>query len=511
MALFDPEALPRARRLSQLVYCNPFLAERIDHERAVLGSEFDEATADWNVHADWVAPTPNIERLAEVSTAVAEAARQRLVDGEVVSAPELALYEDIVLLTLYYERRPELDELAAALEDDSDRHLGVAWRGFLARARHFLGVLTPPPTSAEYARLFAFFVQICRAFHRVFDCIIGTSRPAVRLRAQVWQSIFTHDLRRFRRVLFQRMGDHATLITGPSGTGKELVARAIGLSRFVPFDPRTGRLGSGREGDASLHALNLSALGPQLVEAELFGHKRGAFTGAISDRKGWLETCPASGCVFLDEIGEIDPAIQVKLLRILEERTFSRVGETTDRRFHGKLVAATNRDLAAEMAVGRFRTDLYYRLCADTITTPSLQERFLDDESERPVLLRFLAGRLVGDEAETLAAEVEAWIDGHLGRDYRWPGNVRELEQCVRNVMIRGEYHPAAARGTTPGGAATDPWTRFGEAARGGNLTADELLRRYCELVYRDTGSLSAAAQRLRLDRRTVKSKVGGV
>ncbi len=508
MPLFDPEALPRARRLSQLVYCNPFLSERIDHERAVLGKGFDEATADWNVHADWQTPLPNIERLAVVSIAVAEAARAQLVDGHDATATELALYEDIVLLGLYYERRPQLDQLAVELAQNGAHDLGPEWREFSARARHFVGVLQPAPKTAELAQVFAFFVQICRAFHRVFDCIIGTSRPAVRLRGQVWQSIFTHDLRRYRHVLFERMGDHATLITGPSGTGKELVARAIGLSRFVPFDPRTGRLAGGGDGDASLHALNLSALGPQLVEAELFGHKRGAFTGAVSDRKGWLETCPPCGCVFLDEIGEIDPAIQVKLLRVLEERTFNRVGETEDRRFHGKLVAATNRDLAAEMASGRFRTDLYYRLCADTITTPSLHERFLDDDGERAVLLRFLARRLVGDDADCLASEVEDWIDGNLGRDYRWPGNVRELEQCVRNVMIRGEYHPATRSGAA--GADGDGWSHLGDALRGGNLTADELLRRYCELVYRDAGSLTAAARRLRLDRRTVKAKVDG-
>src|SRR5690606_29799135 len=127
----------------------------------------------------------------------------------------------------------------------------------------------------------------------------------------------------------------------------ELVARAIGLSRFIPFDPKTQRFAEDFAG--SFFPLNLSALSATLVESELFGHCRGAFTGALQDRAGWLEVCPHYGTVFLDEIGEVDPQVQVKLLRVLQERTFNRIGETDARRFSGKIIAATNRDLATEM------------------------------------------------------------------------------------------------------------------------------------------------------------------
>src|SRR6185369_1282817 len=121
--------------------------------------------------------------------------------------------------------------------------------------------------------------------------------------------------------------------------------------------------------------INISALSPTLVESELFGHRRGAFTGAVADRRGWLETCPDLGSVFLDELGDMDPAIQVKLLRVIETRTFHPVGDTAARQFRGKLIAATNRDLSAAMAKGQFREDLYYRLCSDQISTPSLAEQ----------------------------------------------------------------------------------------------------------------------------------------
>ena len=266
--------------------------------------------------------------------------------------------------------------------------------------------------AAELPHLFACFCQMRRAFHNIFQFIIGVSGPAVALRAAVWQSIFTHDLRRYGRVLFDRMGDYTTLVMGPSGTGKELVARAVGLSRYQPFDPQTKTFAGG--GSEAFFPISLSAMSPTLIESELFGHKRGSFTGAVTDRAGWLEACPSHGTVFLDEIGELDPAIQVKLLRVLQARSFSRLGETDTRQFPGKIVAATNRNLADEMQTGRFRQDLYYRLCSDNIQVPSLRERIAADPSELRHLIAHLSQRLIGEEGPKLAQEVEAWIEGNI-------------------------------------------------------------------------------------------------
>ncbi len=112
-----------------------------------------------------------------------------------------------------------------------------------------------------------------------------------------------------------------------------------------------------------------------MIESELFGHCKGAFTGAVADRQGWLEVCGEPGTVFLDEIGELEHSIQVKLLRVLQTQQFSRVGETKSRSFEGKFIAATNRELELEIQGGRFREDLYYRLCADQIQTPTLREQ----------------------------------------------------------------------------------------------------------------------------------------
>jgi DNA-binding NtrC family response regulator len=154
------------------------------------------------------------------------------------------------------------------------------------------------------------------------------------------------------------------------------------------------------------------------------------------------------------------------------------------------------------MQAGRFRTDLYYRLCSDLIVTPSLREQLHDAPGELRALLRALARRIAGDdEAEAVAAEAEGWIAAHLGAEYPWPGNVRELEQCVRNVLIRGEYRPPAA----PATGARDALAR---AFLTGAFTADELLRRYCTLLYAQTGSYVETARRLGLDRRTVRERI---
>jgi transcriptional regulator with PAS, ATPase and Fis domain len=241
------------------------------------------------------------------------------------------------------------------------------------------------------------------------------------------------------------MADFPTLITGPSGTGKEFVARAIANSRYVAFDPsRLAFDGADGSGGTALIAMNLAALSPTLIESELFGHRRGAFTGAIGDRKGWLDSCPATGSIFLDELGELDLAIQVRLLRVIETRRFSAVGDTAVREFPGKLIAATNRDLPAEIRAGRFREDLYYRLCADQIATPSLREQIDESPQVLHELLEFTVRRVVGADVEQTLADVEEWIRRKLPRDYPWPGNYRELEQCVRNIIIRRSYQPMA-------------------------------------------------------------------
>src|SRR5262249_15441432 len=313
--------------------------ERIEWERAALGSDFVATGTLWHARSD-LDEHPNLATLSQRAEALAGTLRGRLAAGARPRAEELALYEDLVVYLLYSRHQENLLRLVETRGAATGR---VAF--YDAFARDLEGFLAVPdgafPARQDPAHLFACFFQVRRAFHHIFRNIRGGSPPAGRLRAAVWQSIFTPDVRPDRRSLYQRMGGVPPPVSGASGPGHGLVAQAIGLAPSIPFDANARRFAEDFAG--SFYALSLSALSPTLVESELFGHRRGAFTGALQDRPGWLEVCPPLGTVFLDEIGEVDPAIQVKLLRVLQTRTFQRLRDTAHRGFHAKLVAAPNR------------------------------------------------------------------------------------------------------------------------------------------------------------------------
>ncbi len=495
-----------ADAVARLNATNPFLPERIAHERAALGDEFAPLGAEWNKLPPQAVPHPHHLALVTRAELVLNAAREAW--GPAAPRPTrawreaAAAYEELAGFWLYQTYSPRFDAVVrdelAGRPDGRKLDFFGAWRTDAERWLDLPGLTLlerEPP-----AHLFACAYQIRRAFHHVFRGLVGGSGPMARLRAAIWQSIFTRDLARYRRGLHARMGDFATLITGPSGTGKELVARALALSRFRAYDPRRQRLDD--DGVELFYPLNLSALSPTLIESELFGHRRGAFTGAVTDRAGWMEVCPATGAVFLDEIGEVESGIQVKLLRVLQARTFQPLGGTEARPFRGKIIAATNRDLATEMRAGRFREDFYYRLCSDLIETPSLRAQLDDTPAELAVLVAHVAERLVGaDEGEVFAREARIWIEKNLGPRYPWPGNFRELEQCVRNLLVRGDYRPARRNPSEP-----EDWNGLLEK---GELSAEQVLRRYTRHVFALAGgNVEATARRLDLDRRTVQARL---
>lgn len=498
MSLLSPDERSLLHTISDLAYCNPFLPERVTLERAALGTEFVEGEPVWSMEVENPdRPRTNVWKIIALLEPLVDRLRQRLSSGRAASASDLGLYQDAILHLIYHRSFPHFVDMIFG--SGKPKRLNY-YSEFLADWELYFQIrdLTLP-TTHDPRHIFACFYQIARAFHNIFLYIIGSSLSAARLRASVWHSIFTHDLRRYWRGIYARMGDFPTLIMGPSGTGKELVARAIALSRYVAFDAT--KLVFEHDPEQTFHPINVAALPATLMESELFGHRRGAFTGALEDRKGWLEICPPFGSVFLDELGDLELALQVKLLRVIETRTFNPVGSTTSRQFQGKLIAATNRHLATDMQHGRFREDLYYRLCSDVIVTPALCEQLRESPEVMRDLVRYMARRVAGSEAERLAEEVEDWMWKHLNPDYAWPGNYRELEQCVRNVLIRKEYQPPKSRSATAREALSEDLLQ-------GRLTADALLRRYCTLVYAETGSYEETARRLQLDRRTIKSKI---
>jgi DNA-binding NtrC family response regulator len=448
---------------------------------------------------------PELPALRKRSEDLCERIRNQLDASRDATPADLEVYEGVALFLLYLRFSDKFMPLVSGPQASGVRSVSVRfWDDFL---RDFERLLRPGGLALPYDHkadlLIAGFFQVERAFTHIFEEIVGGSMAAARLRAAVWQSIFSHDMRRYLRVLHGRMSDLPTLIVGPSGSGKELVARAIAKSSFIEFEPVRGSFVAG-EGELFV-PVNLAALAPGLIESELFGHVKGSFAGAYKDREGWLEKCGKHGAVFLDEIGELDGSIQVKLLRVLETRRFERVGSTETLSFGGRIIAATNRDLAAEMDAGRFRRDLYFRLCADQVTTPSLAEQLAAVPDELNDLVRFIARRTLGpsphaeEETERLTKEVVDWIRENLRDNYPWPGNFRELGQCVSNVMIRGSYLPPSRR---------RPVEELLTQVRGGTATRDELLGRYYALVlYQSDGNYREAGRRLNADWKTVRDR----
>ncbi len=502
-SLISDEHRKQAEALLALTVCNPFLPERVELERRFLGEDFTPGGEVWSMDPSRPPASPNVAVVAQRARALASNLLPLVEGDREVKEADLDLYEAAATYVLYDSIDKELfgEILAGPPKPGSVRPL-VGWTRFQDDAARLLGPVRRRRPTDDDVTLVALLWQIRRSFHMVFTEIFGASMPAARLRASAWQSVFTHDIGRYRRGLFSRMHEIPVLVTGPSGTGKDLVARAIGSSSFIPFDPRRGAFVE--DFRRTFLPLNLSALSPTLIESELFGHRKGSFTGAISSRKGYLEGLSPAHAVFLDEIGDLDPAIQIKLLQVLQTRGFRRIGESTECRFEGRIVAATNRDLDAEVTAGRFRVDLYYRLCADRIETPSLAELVCADPDELVRLVRLLAHRLVDEEADDVAQQVVDWINRELGPGYPWLGNVRELEQCVRNVIVRGEYRPLRLGPSKPSG----PVDRLVQSIRSAELSADELLDRYATFVYHQTGGYVAAADRLGLDRRTVKKRI---
>ena len=365
-------------------------------------------------------------------------------------------------------------------------------------ARDLLGFLRQRGFPADEAlRYFAIFFQIRRAAHFIERGLIGRSPCMKELRRQLWQNVFTHDMRRYERHLWNRMEDFSTMLLGETGTGKGTAAAAIGRSGFVPFDERKGRFAESFT--RSFVALNLSQFPEALIESELFGHRKGAFTGAFEAHEGIFARCSPHGAIFLDEIGDVTVPVQIKLLQVLQERVFSPVGSRERVRFRGRVIAATNHPLAELRARGLFRDDFHYRLCSDTITVPPLRQRLREDSRELDDLLESMIVRLIGEPVKETVAAVRASLHESVGRDYAWPGNVRELEQAVRRILLKRRYEGDERT------AAPDRTSAFTSAIEAGSLDADALLGGYCALLYERCANYEEVARRTGLDRRTVR------
>ncbi|MCP4712529.1 MAG: sigma-54-dependent Fis family transcriptional regulator, partial [Planctomycetes bacterium] len=229
---------------------------------------------------------------------------------------------------------------------------------------------------------------------------------------------------------------------------------------------------------------------------------KGAFSGAIDNHDGLFARCSPYGSIFLDEIGDVSIPIQIMLLKILQERTFSPVGSHEQCRFSGRVIAATNKPIDELREKGVFRDDFFYRLCSDIIYVPPLRQRLREDPHELIDMLSHIVSRIIGQPSPDLVEMVIEVVRKDIGLDYNWPGNVREMEQAVRRILLTRHYR------LETGSKKSDLRSRLVAAVDDGSVTAQDLLAGYCQLMYEKFGTYEEVARRLNLDRRTVKKYV---
>jgi transcriptional regulator with PAS, ATPase and Fis domain len=272
------------------------------------------------------------------------------------------------------------------------------------------------------------------------------------------------------------------LITGDSGTGKELVVDALHYS--------------GERRDGPLVKVNCAALSENLLESELFGHVAGAFTGAVKDKVGRFQRADG-GTIFLDEIGEISQRMQLRLLRVIENMEFERVGESTPIRVDVRLVAATNRDLQQKVAGGEFREDLYYRLKVARIHVPSLQER----ADDIPLLVEHFRrnfNQKFDREIKGISSEVE-----RMFLNYPFPGNVRELENLMEQTFVRCRQNVITAENLP-----ADFHKYFESHTLSADLSPEDEADAIRDALGQARGNKSEAARLLGMSRRTIYRKM---
>jgi len=474
------------RLVNESVASNPFSSERIELDRKIVGgntSMAGEALVDMVIGMV-------LERLSQLRG-------EFKVDLAAYSDEDRYLLQQVQMFEVYYRFTDDFDLLIKKQSKSGDHPCKVQFaRDAISQLCH-CGC-----NETEALRYFAFFYQLRRTFYFIHHNLIGQSHSIQTLRCQLWNAVFTTDIRRYERFLWNRMEDFSTLILGETGTGKGTAAAAIGRSGFIPFDAQRGVFAESFT--RNFIGINLSQFPETLIESELFGHKKGAFTGAIEEHPGLLALCTPHGSVFLDEIGDASVPVQIKLLEVLQERTFSPLGSRDRKRFSGRVIAATNKPLQELGLQGEFREDFFYRLCSNVITMPTLRQRLQEDSGELDLLLQAIVQKTLGENVPEIGKDIRSVLKRDLPANYLWPGNVRELEQAVRRIILCDTY---------PGNIFTSPGrnnlsNQLFQGMADNSLSAARLIEGYCLLVYQRHGTYEEVARRTGLDRRTVKKYI---
>jgi DNA-binding NtrC family response regulator len=461
------------------IYMNPFCDER----REVLCQISPGFLQDWTI-----APELN-EHISRLDNRGFNSIQHfKGEDGRIMM--QAYLYQEFVRFA------PDFEKLILSQVQQKTKSMNVPFaQKLIARLR------TRGFSEEESVRYFALLYQLHRAFHLISRALVGDSPSMKQLRLALWNNVFTYDVGLYDQHLWNRMEDFSTLLLGETGTGKGSAASAIGCSGFIPFD--AGKVQFVHNFMETFITINLSQYPESLIESELFGHQKGAFTGAVENHEGVFDRCSIHGALFLDEIGDITIPVQIKLLQVLQERIFSPVGSHKLKRFEGRVIAATNRSIEELRREGHFRDDFFYRLCSDVIVVPTLHQRIKESPSELEQMVNLLITRITGEESTSLADMVLETLKRDLPPDYQWPGNVRELGQAIRRILLTQHYKGDISV-TSP-----NLEEEFVEKIYTGTLKVTELLNNYCNLLYKRFGTYQEVASRTGLDPRTVKKYLG--
>ena len=468
----------------QAVYANPFSDRRAQMDRQIADF-FPSSRQTSGIAAATDRVREHIETLATEGRAHVD--HYRGADRELIVSA--------MLFDLFHRYTDHFDQLILEQIAAGERSLPVRFADAIIERLTSWGIDTKTAL-----RFLAMCYQLRRAYFFIDRHLKGCSDSMRRLRESLWNNVFTRDMDLYQRYLWNRMEDFSTMLLGPTGSGKGAAAMAIGRSGYIPFDPKSGTF---RESfTRSFIAINLSQYPQALIESELFGHRKGAFTGAVEDFEGVFHRCSPHGAIFLDEIGEVAEPIQIKLLQVIQERIFHRVGDHRDLSFRGRVIGATNLPENRLLSENAMRPDFFYRLCSDLIIVPALAQRIEENPEELRELLQVVLTRIVGEPSEELVDLLENRIHVSPGLHYPWPGNVRELEQCVRRILLNHTYAPLASAAPKP----LADILKSGIEAQ--ELDAKSLIEGYCTMLYQRHRTIEAVARIAHLDRRTAKKHI---
>ena len=435
-----------------------------------------------------------------VFEAVGAQVRKLEVDGkadwQAFSGEDRSLVRIGLLHNAYYQCYSDFDDFILQQIESKEPDLPIFF------AKDILTLLCSRGFNTKEAlRYFSFFYQLRRAWYFIHHGLLGQSNSMVTLRSHLWRSVFTSFPGLYEKSLWSRMEDFSTFLVGETGTGKGTAAAAIGRSGFIPFIENKRCFSESFT--SNFIEVNLSQFSESLIESELFGHKKGSFTGAVGDHKGVFSLCSPYGSIFLDEIGDVSIPIQIKLLKVLEERSFVAVGGHNKLFFKGRIISATNRSLADLQEQSTFRQDFYYRLCSNVIEVPPLRQQIAEDPATLEILLAHTVQRITGETIQDLQDQVIEIIHKEVGTDYNWPGNVRELEQAVRSIILTKHYNIDT-------GWQYNELQNLHHGIEKESLSARQLISGYCRLLYNKYGTFEKVAEITELDPRTVKKHLSG-